>query len=231
MRPLLIGVAGGSGSGKTTVVRELVRGIGSDAVAVVHHDAYYRDAVALPDGAPRIRNYDHPDALETSLLVAHLVALREGRAVDAPVYDFTTSSRLAETQRITPRRTIVLDGILILAEETLRELLDIKVYVDADADVRLMRRLRRDVQERGRSVESVLDQYARTVRPMHLEFVEPSKRYADIIVPGGGHNRVAIDMLVARVRASLSDSRDWRSEPVRAAAQWTSTGVPTPTES
>lgn len=202
-RALVIGVAGGSGSGKTTVVRELVRGLGADAVAVMHHDAYYRDRDALPAGAHRLANFDHPDALETPLLLEHLAELRAGRAVDTPVYDFTTSSRRPETHRIAPRRAIIVDGILILVEEALRELMDIKVYVDADADVRLMRRLRRDVQERGRSVESVLDQYTRTVRPMHLEFVEPSKRYADIIVPGGGHNRVAIDMLVARVRASL----------------------------
>ncbi len=202
-RPLVIGVAGGSGSGKTTVVREMTRGIGDGVVALVHHDSYYKDMGAVPGGAPRRKNYDHPDALETPLLVEHVRSLKDGRAVHVPVYDFTTSSRTAETRHVEPRRVVIVDGILILVDRDLRDLLDIKVFVDADADVRLIRRLQRDVQERGRSVESVLDQYTRTVRPMHLEFVEPSKRWADIIVPGGGHNRVAIDMLVARIRASV----------------------------
>jgi uridine kinase len=202
-RPVILGVAGGSGSGKTTVVREIVRGLGRRQVAVIHHDSYYRDNSHLPpDELVRI-NYDHPDALETPLLIEHLAALLQGAAAEVPIYDFTAHARLAETERVTARKVIIVDGILILWHRELRELMDIKVFVDTDSDLRLMRRLSRDLHERGRSVDSVLEQYLRTVRPMHLEFVEPSKRYADVIVPEGGHNRVAVDMLITKVKAVL----------------------------
>lgn len=199
-RSTIIGVAGGSGSGKTTVVREIVRALGSANVAVVHHDSYYRDepATRAADGSI---NFDHPDALESELLARHLERLASGDPVEIPVYDFRTHHRLDQTERVEPARAIIVDGLLIFVERTLRDLMDIKVFVDADADQRLMRRLRRDIKERGRDLDSVLEQYRETVRPMHLEFVEPSKRWADVIIPRGGHNRVALDMLVTKVRS------------------------------
>ena len=203
-RPVLIGVAGGSGSGKTTVVRRIIEALGgADDVAVIHHDSYYRDASSLPPEERAGINYDHPDSLETELLIRHLEGLLEGEAVDVPVYDFTNHVRLDRTQRVEPRPAIILDGILILWDPRLRELMDVRLFVDADADVRLARRLRRDVQERGRSPQSVLDQYMETVRPMHLEFVEPSKRYADVILPRGGHNKVGVQMVVASVKGVI----------------------------
>lgn len=204
-KPVILGVAGGSGSGKTTVVRRLIRALGEPDVAVLHHDSYYRDASHLPMEEREAINYDHPDSLETDLLVAHLEALLEGRAVDVPVYDFAAHVRLPETEHVEPRPVVILDGILILWDSRLRQLLDVKLFVDADADVRLGRRLRRDMEERGRPPESVLAQYMATVRPMHLEFVEPSKRYADMIIPRGGHNRVGVDMVVAMVRSRIED--------------------------
>lgn len=205
-RPVIIGIAGGSGSGKTTVVQRITEALGPGDAAVIHHDAYYRDASHLaPEERARI-NYDHPDALETELLIQHLETLLTGRGVDVPVYDFSNHVRLPEHERIEPRPVIVVDGILSLWDARLRELMDVKLFVDADADVRLARRLRRDMEERGRRPGSVLDQYMATVRPMHLEFVEPSKRYADVILPRGGHNRVAVDMVVARIRAALGQT-------------------------
>jgi uridine kinase len=206
-RPILLGVAGGSGSGKTTVVRRLVEAIGPGAVVVLHHDSYYRDAAHLPRGERARINYDHPDALETDLLVEHLGRLLAGHAVEMPVYDFAEHVRRADTVRMEPRPVIILDGILILWDARLRELMDVKLFVDADADVRLDRRLRRDMAERGRSAESVLTQYMATVRPMHLEFVEPSKRYADVIIPRGGHNRIGVDLVVATVRGMFERAR------------------------
>jgi len=193
-------VAGGSGSGKTTVVREIVRALGPANVAVIHHDSYYRSEPEprAPDGSI---NFDHPAALESELLARHLAQLARGEPVDIPVYDFRTHSRLDRTERVEPARAIIVDGLLIFAEPALRELMDIKVFVDADADQRLMRRLQRDIRERGRDLDSVLEQYRNTVRPMHQEFVEPSKRWADVIIPRGGHNRVALDMLVTKVRS------------------------------
>jgi len=201
MKPLTIGVAGGSGSGKTTVVRALVEAVGSSKTALLPHDAYYRDYSHLSVEERVQVNWDHPDSLETSLLVQHISALVRGEAIERPQYDFRTYSRPHETVHIEPGPVIIVDGILILAEKELRELLDIKVYVDTDPDIRFIRRLTRDVSERDRPVVSVIEQYLGTVRPMHLDFVEPSKRYADLIIPEGGHNRVAIDMLVAKVRA------------------------------
>ena len=204
MTPIILGVAGGSGSGKTTVVREIVASLGPDQVAVIHHDSYYRDASHLPLQERIGINYDHPNSLETELLVQHLRELRRGRSVDVPVYDFTVHCRAKEVQHTDPRKVIIVDGLLILFDQGLRELMDIKVYVDTDADLRFIRRLGRDIRERGRSTESVIEQYIATVRPMHLEFVEPSKRYADIIVPEGGRNRVAVDMLITKIRAILA---------------------------
>jgi uridine kinase len=205
MQPIILGVAGGSGSGKTTVVRAMVRSLGGDHVAIIHHDAYYRDTSHLSLDERRLINYDHPDSLETELLVEHLRELRAGRPAAVPVYDFAEHARLQRREHVLPRKVIIVDGLLILWDAQLRALMDIKVFVDTDADLRFIRRLERDIRERGRSAESVVTQYMQTVRPMHLEFVEPSKRYADLIVPQGGHNRVAVDMLVTKVRAVLAE--------------------------
>ena len=201
--PVLIGVAGGSGSGKTTVVRRIIDAIGADDVVVLHHDSYYRDASHLPMEERVKINYDHPDSLETELLIDHLEALLAGRKAEVPVYDFARHVRRPETETVEPRPVIILDGILILWDSRLRELMDVKLFVDADADVRLGRRLRRDMEERERSPDSVLTQYMATVRPMHLEFVEPSKRYADVIIPRGGHNEVGVGVVVATIRSAI----------------------------
>ena len=200
---MIIGVAGGSGSGKTTVVQEIVRGLGRGQVTIIHHDSYYSDTGDLPFAERARINYDHPDSLETSLLVAHLRRLMRGQPVEVPVYDFAQHARLTRTETAEPRKVIIVDGLLILWARELRELMDIKIFVDTDADIRFIRRLQRDMKERGRSAESVVQQYTATVRPMHLEFVEPSKRYADVIVPEGGFNRVAVDMLLTKVRSIL----------------------------
>ncbi|MGE5247189.1 MAG: uridine kinase [Verrucomicrobiota bacterium] len=202
-RPIVIGVAGGSASGKTTVVGEIVRALGTDRVTVIQHDSYYLDRSTIPLADRARINYDHPDALETDLLVRHLRELRAGRPIAVPVYDYSTHTRSARTQPVPPRKVVILEGILILADPALRALMDIRVYVDADADVRLIRRLERDIHERGRSLESVVRQYLETVQPMHLEFVEPSKRHAHVIIPEGGRNQVAVDMLLARIEAVL----------------------------
>jgi uridine kinase len=199
--PVVIGVAGGSGSGKTTVVRRIVDSLGSDQVTLLEHDRYYRDRGDLRLEERAALNYDHPDALETDLLVRHVLELRAGRTVDVPVYDFARYVRTGPTETAYPRSAIIVEGILIFADAPLRALLDVKVFVDADDDIRFIRRLRRDVAERGRTMESVIEQYQATVKPMHLEFVEPSKRYADIIVPQGGHNTVAIGMLLTLIRS------------------------------
>ena len=202
-KPLVIGVAGGSGSGKTTVVREIVRNMGPRQVTVLHHDSYYRDVQHMPLEERLKINYDHPDSLETSLLVRHLHMLGEGQVVQVPIYDFTAHLRSTETQLMEPRKVVIVDGLLILWDRELRELMDIKVFVDTDPDLRFIRRLSRDIEERGRSAESVIEQYLATVRPMHLEFVEPSKRYADVIIPQGGHNLVGVDMLLTKIRSVL----------------------------
>jgi uridine kinase len=205
MQPIVLGVAGGSGSGKTTVVRAMVASLGTDQVTVIHHDSYYRDTSHLDIEERRQINYDHPDSLETELLVEHLKELRSGRPAAAPIYDFAEHTRLPQRDHVQPRKVIIVDGLLILWDAQLRGLMDIKVFVDTDSDLRFIRRLERDISERGRTAESVIQQYMRTVRPMHLEFVEPSKRYADLIVPQGGHNRVAVDMLVTKVRSVLAE--------------------------
>lgn len=207
MKPLTIGVAGGSGSGKSTVVRALMAAVGPGNAAFLPHDAYYHDYSHLSLDSRTGVNWDHPDSLETDLMVRHLGQLVGGQVIERPLYDFRNYSRLPETERVEPRPVIIVEGILILVEPGLRDLLDIKTFVDTDADIRFIRRLQRDTGERGRSVSSVVEQYLSTVRPMHLDFVEPSKRYADIIIPRGGQNRVAIEMLVARVRSALAAGR------------------------
>jgi uridine kinase len=205
MSPVVIGLAGGSGSGKSTVLARIVEACGPSQIAVLDHDAYYRDHSDLTPEARAEVNYDHPDALETELLIRHLDRLQSDEPVQKPIYDFTAHRRLEETKRVVPRPIILVEGILVLAEGELAERMDIKIYVDTADDVRLMRRLRRDITERGRDVEAVLRQYERTVRPMHLEFVEPSKRKADVIIPRGGHNEVAIEMVLARIQTLLGE--------------------------
>jgi uridine kinase len=205
-RPLTIGVVGGSGSGKTTVARAIESGLDVD-VAFLDQDAYYRDLAHLDLEERKRVNFDHPDAFDADLFVAHLEALVAGHPIEKPTYDFAAHTRAARTVRLEPRDVIVVDGILLFAEARLRALLDIKVYVDVADDVRFIRRLRRDVEERGRAVDDVIRQYLETVRPMHLEFVEPSKRWADVILPEGGHNRVGIEMLQSRVALELGRRR------------------------
>jgi len=207
MKSVVIGVAGGTGSGKTTVANEILRSVGAEHIAYIKHDAYYRDLGHLSQEARAAVNFDHPDSLETELLIEHLKALRAGHSAEIPIYDFTTHTRTAETEYVHPAPIILVEGILVFVEQELRKLFDVKIYVDTDADVRFVRRLRRDVQERGRSVESVCNQYLNTVRPMHLEFVEPSKRYADIIIPEGGLNIVAIEMVTSRICSLLEENR------------------------
>jgi len=205
-QPIILGVAGGSGSGKTTIVREIVQALGPDRISVIHHDSYYCDRSSVPADERESLNYDHPDALETRLLVRHLEELRAGRAVEVPVYDFSTHTRTERVEHVQPRPIVIVEGILILAERALRELMDIRVFVRTDADLRVIRRIERDVAQRERSLESVVEQYVKTVRPMHLEFVEPSERWAHVIIPEGGHNRVGVEMLIARVKALGSES-------------------------
>ncbi|MGD8968817.1 MAG: uridine kinase [Anaerolineae bacterium] len=207
MRPIVIGVAGGTGSGKTTVASNILDRVGAEHITYIAHDAYYRDLSHLPDRLRAQVNFDHPDSLETELLVEHLKKLRAGEPVQIPIYDFTTHTRTDRTQRVEVAPVVIVEGILVFVEPELRELFDVKIYIDTDADVRFIRRLRRDIEERGRSIESVCEQYLSTVRPMHLEFVEPSKRYADVIIPEGGFNEVAIEMVAARLRGLLSEGQ------------------------
>ncbi len=198
--PVVIGVAGGSGSGKTTVVRRIVESLGPDQVVVLEHDRYYRDRNDLRFEERAALNYDHPDALETDLLVRHVRDLKAGQPVAVPEYDFTRHARRTDTHTYDPRRAIIVEGILIFSDAALRELMDVKLFVDADADTRFIRRLQRDVAERGRTMESVIEQYLGTVKPMHFDFVEPTKRYADLIIPVGGYNTVAVDLMLSLVR-------------------------------
>lgn len=202
--PVIIGIAGGTGSGKTTVAKSIYGQVGTDRIAWISHDSYYRNFDALSAEERHRINFDHPDSLETELLVRHLDVLCKGSSVEVPLYDFTTHARRTETQRVEPRKVVIVEGILVLAEPELRKRIDIKLYVDTPADIRFVRRLMRDITDRGRTVESVVDQYVKTVRPMHEEFVEPSKRYADLIIPEGGENQVALDAIVARVEHLLS---------------------------
>lgn len=205
MKPLILGIVGGSGSGKSTVARSLAGALETASVAFIDMDAYYRDFGGLPLDERRHMNWDHPDAIDWELLVAQLAELAAGRAIAKPVYDFVTHSRRPETVRVPPARVVVVDGILLFFDERVRALCDMKVYVDAEPDVRLIRRIRRDMQKRGRPLDEILDQYLTTVQPMHLQFVEPSKRYADVIVPRGGKNQVAIEMIVAKIERRLAE--------------------------
>lgn len=202
--PLVIGIAGGSGSGKTTVAQEILQRVGPSRIAFLQHDSYYKDLSGLPPIQRAQVNFDHPHSLETELLIHHIAGLREGKPVEVPIYDFSTHSRTNKTFTVQPRAVILVEGILIFTEATLRNMFDVKIFVDTDSDIRFIRRLERDLAERGRTTESVIKQYQLTVRPMHMEFVEPSKRYADVIIPEGGHNTAALDMVVARVEALLS---------------------------
>jgi uridine kinase len=201
--PLVIGIAGGSGSGKTTVAQQILQRVGPSQIAFLQHDSYYKELTGLPPTQRAELNFDHPNSLETELLIRHIESLRDGEPVEVPIYDFSTHSRTANTFTVQPRRVVLVEGILIFAEPELRKLFDVKIFVDTDSDLRFIRRLQRDITERGRTTESVIKQYQATVRPMHLEFVEPSKRYADVIIPEGGFNTAALDMVVARVEALL----------------------------
>ncbi len=201
--PFVIGVAGGTGSGKTTVSRAIQNAVGRERIAYLQHDNYYNDHSHLPPEDRGKLNYDHPDSLDTRFMVEQLQQLRNNQAIDMPMYNFATHSRLADTQRVEPAKIILVEGILIFAERSLRKLMDMRIFVDTDADLRFIRRLKRDMDERGRSLDSIVNQYLATVRPMHMEFVEPSKRYADIIVPAGGFNRVAMEMIVSRIHTLL----------------------------
>ncbi len=204
MKPVIIGVAGGTASGKTTVSDAILDRVGRQHIIYLQHDSYYRDLSYLPLDERTRLNFDHPDALETELLVSHLRRLQAGEPVEVPIYDFASYRRSEETRHVEPRRVILLEGLLIFVDKELREMMDVKLYVDTDADLRFIRRLERDIQERGRTMESVIHQYLTTVRPMHLEFVEPSKRYADVIIPAGGFNTTAIEIIVARVERMLA---------------------------
>jgi len=201
--PLVIGIAGGSGSGKTTVAQVILQRVGPEQIAFLQHDAYYKDLSGLPPVQRAEVNFDHPNSLESELLIRHIKQLRSGQAVDVPIYDFSTHSRTERTYIVQPRPVILVEGILIFAEKNLREMFDVKLFVDTDSDIRFIRRLQRDIAERGRTTDSVIHQYLTTVRPMHLEFVEPSKRYADVIIPEGGFNTAALDMVVARIETLL----------------------------
>lgn len=203
--PLVIGVAGGSGSGKTTVAEMVLRRVGRQRIAYLPHDAYYRDLTKLLPNQRAEVNFDHPDSLESELMREQILTLKEWKAIELPVYDFTTHSRTAQTIHVEPRRVILVEGILIYADEHLRPLFDVKIFVDTDSDIRFIRRLQRDIRERGRTTDTVINQYLKTVRPMHMDFVEPSKRYADVIIPEGGLNKVAMDMVIARIESLLTE--------------------------
>lgn len=200
---MIIGICGGTGSGKTTVARRILEAVDRDYVAYLQHDSYYRNLGDMPVELRHQINFDHPDALDNDLFANHIRALRAGEAIEMPLYDFATHTRQPETVRVEPRPILILEGILIFSDAKLRELMDLKIFVDTADDLRFIRRLRRDVSERGRSVELVIKQYLETVRPMHEQFVEPSKRYADVIIPEGGHNAVGIDLISGRIHAQV----------------------------
>jgi len=204
---LVIGIAGGTGSGKTTVANVILERVGKDHIAYLPHDAYYRELNELPPDQKAAVNFDHPDSLETELMIEHINKLKDGQFIELPIYDFSTHSRTGKTIHVDPQRVIIVEGILIFAIPELRKLFDVKIFVDTNADVRFIRRLQRDITERGRTTEMVIHQYLTTVRPMHLEFAEPSKRYANIIIPEGGLNAVAMDMVIARIELLLSKTK------------------------
>ncbi|MGH9756107.1 MAG: uridine kinase [Candidatus Acidiferrales bacterium] len=201
IRPLIIGICGGTGSGKTTITRRIIEALSEASVIVLQQDHYYKDLPGLPLEERKKQNFDHPESMDTPFLVEHLKRLRAGLPVERPTYDFAQYRRMAETVEIAPRAAIIVEGILIFEYAELRELMDIKVFVDTDADLRFIRRVVRDIRERGRTMESVIEQYLTTVRPMHNEFVEPSKRYADVIIPEGGHNPVGIDLVIQKIKS------------------------------
>ena len=201
---LVIGIAGGTGSGKTTVANVILERVGKEHISYLPHDAYYRELSDLPPDQKAAVNFDHPDSLETELMIKHIHKLKNGHSVELPIYDFSTHSRTGKTIRVDPKRVIIVEGILIFAVPELRKLFDVKLFVDTNADVRFIRRLQRDIAERGRTTEMVIHQYLTTVRPMHLEFAEPSKRYANVIIPEGGLNAVAMDMVIARIESLLN---------------------------
>ena len=207
MKPLIIGIAGGSGSGKSTVARNVAQALRTESVAFIDMDAYYRNFAHLPIDERRKINWDHPEAFDWPLLVDHLGRLAAGDAVDKPVYDYVTHTRSQKSVPVPPADVVVIDGILLFSDPRVRDLCDVKVFVDAEADIRLIRRIRRDINKRGRPLDEVLEQYLTTVQPMHLQFVEPSKRYADVIVPRGGHNSIAIEMIVAKIQRRLANAR------------------------
>lgn len=202
-KPILIGITGGSGSGKSTIASEIYKKFGTKAIAMIQQDSYYKDQSHLSMEERGKTNYDHPNAFDNDLLVSHLKKLLNTEAIEKPVYDFSQHNRVEETITVEPREIIIVEGILILEDERIRDLLDIKIYVDTDADVRIIRRMVRDIEERGRTLESVIDQYLQVVKPMHNQFTEPTKKYADLIIPEGGHNKVAIDILMAKMKQIL----------------------------
>jgi uridine kinase len=206
--PLVIAIAGGTGSGKTTIANVIIERVGTEHIAYLPHDAYYKDLQDLPEIQRTQINFDHPNSLDTEMFTEHVRKMKAGLPVDHPVYDFKSHSRTAETITLEPQPIVIVEGILIFVEPALRDLFDVKIFVDTPPDIRFIRRLERDINERGRTAESVIQQYQETVRPMHLEFVEPSKRYADVIIPEGGFNTVALDMVVARIEALLFGKRD-----------------------
>lgn len=207
MKPVIIGIAGGSGSGKSTVTKQLMNLIDPEKTLILRQDNYYKDQSDLPYDERIKTNYDHPFAFDNELLIQHIVELKENRVVEVPEYDFTVHNRKKETTTIVPKEIILVEGILIFADEHIRDLCDIKIFVDTDSDVRVLRRIKRDIRDRGRSLESVIEQYLETVRPAHLQFVEPSKSYADVIVPEGGHNRVAIDLLETKINSIIEKNK------------------------
>ncbi len=210
MDPIIMGIGGGTGSGKTTVAKEVLKHFPQESVVIMHHDSYYVDRSGLTPAERERINYDHPDSFDNRLLIAHLNDLKSGRAIEKPIYDFETHTRLEETITVRPARIILLEGIMVLAETELRKIMNIRLFVDTDADERFIRRLKRDIGQRGRNVDQVIEQYLQTVRPMHLQFVEPSKRYADVIIPEGGLNVVAVDLIVTKVRDILTNHGERR---------------------
>jgi len=202
--PLTIGVAGGTGSGKTTVANVILERVGKQHIAYLPHDAYYREFIGLPPDQKAAMNFDHPNSLETELMIKHIEQLKHGNSIEIPIYDFSTNSRTDRTIKVEPQPVIIVEGILLFVDKKLRDMLDVKIFVDTDPDIRFIRRLQRDINERGRTTESVIQQYLTTVRPMHLEFVEPSKRYANVIIPEGGLNEVAMEMVIARIESLLN---------------------------
>ncbi len=215
-KPVVIGIAGGSGSGKSTVLQQIIAAFGSDRIAVLDHDSYYFDLRHLPNDHRTGINFDHPDALDTALMCTHLEELIDGKVAQKPIYDFNEHVRSERTTPVEPRPVVIVEGILVLAQRCLYEKMDIRIFVDAAPDVRLMRRVRRDMVERGRSIDSILAQYERSVRPMHIQFVEPSKMRADIIIPRGGHNSVAIEMVLARIDVLLKAAERHPAPPPEA---------------